>query len=216
MKKSLLVKDFNKLENEPPEVAIPLEGSPMNPRTFIGGTGCSILTNLENKLVYIYIIGVIRSINDYAKAIKLMHELTEEFTIHIYIHSPGGSVAAGCNFLTAMERCKATIITHNLGIAASCGSLILAFGDKINIPPNTITMFHNALQGSRDSVHRLLSQTQHTINFTMQLFTMMRDRGLITTEEIEGIVKRGDEYYLTGTMMAQRLQKAGLWYEGVR
>jgi ATP-dependent protease ClpP protease subunit len=181
---------------------------------FVACQRCAYQIIEHEKRVNVWLFGVLSITNDYLKLISLLHTVTDDFVIHIYIHSPGGSIAVGSNILTAMARCKAQIVTHNIGIAASCGSLILSFGDKIEVADNSITMFHNALQGSRDSVHRLLSQTQHTITMVMDLFTRMKNIGVITEEEIEGIVKRGEEYYLTAPTMVQRLKAANIWYDG--
>jgi len=168
----------------------------------------------EKKRFVLWIYGPMFHTSHYKKAISIMHTLTPDYITHIVLHTPGGSIATACNILSAMERCKAKIITHNVGEAASCGSLILAFGDKINIHPFSVTMFHNALFGNYDSVHRLLTQTQHTIRNTMDLFSKMQKRGVITAEEIEKIVKRGEEFYLTSDVMTARVKDAGLWYEG--
>jgi len=181
---------------------------------FVANKRCIFKVCKEKKSVRIWLFGVIYNLNDYRRMITMMHSLPEDFTVHQYIHSPGGSIPVACNILTAMQRCKATIITYNIGMAASCGSLILAFGDKIHVDELAITMFHNSAGGANDSTHRLLTKTQHLINNVAGFFERMKNRGIMTEKEIEGIVKRGEEFYLNSDEMKQRLIAGNLWYEG--
>lgn len=180
----------------------------------ITSTSFAFKVDTENKRVDVWLFGVLRNTREYSRIITMMYSLSAEYVLHLYIHSPGGSITVGCNILTAMEKCLATIITHNVGLAASCGSLLLSFGKRISISPNSTTMFHNAGFGNFDSAHRLLTQTQHTIANVMRLFERMRARGIITESEIEGIVKRGEEYYFTSDEMVRRLRAGNILYEG--
>jgi ATP-dependent protease ClpP protease subunit len=111
-------------------------------------------------------------------------------------------------------KCKARIITHNIGSACSCGSLILSFGNLIHVNPLSITMFHNSAGGGYDSSHRMLTKAQHVIARVAVLFEMMKSRGIITEEEVNGITKSGKEYFLNSDEMTRRLKENNIWYEG--
>ena len=199
----------------PPVVspALPSSGVPIKPQMQVRPS-CAWLMDQESKTVKVWIIGKIGSVDEYITILGLLINCSPDYTVHMYINSRGGSVSTGCHILSAMERCKARIVTYNIGIAASCGSLILAFGDKIRIEKHAITMFHNAGMGSFNTVHRLITQAVHLTNQVQVFFAKMRDRGLITEEEIVGIVKQGQEYFITESEMRSRLQTNGLWYEG--
>lgn len=182
---------------------------------WVMGNCCSYKINKKDNTVLVYLLGVIYDTKDYSRLIALLHTLEESQTVFFYIKSPGGSVPAACNILTAMERCRAKIITVNLGLAASCGSLILSFGDKIAICENSITMFHNAGMGLQDSVHRASTKVTHTINYTNTiLFDKMVNKGIITQQEVDRIVKTGEEYYFNSDEMISRLQATDLLYTG--
>lgn len=198
----------------PPNDAITSPHVPTTDVPFIAGKGFIYKKDLNKKIVRVWLFGQILPVEKYYPLIVLFHTISKEYTVHMYINSPGGSISAACIILSAMERCQAPIVTHNVGIAYSCGSLILAFGNKIHVEPNSVTMFHNAAAFNNDSVHRLLAQTQHTITIVGDLFLRMQDRGLITSEEIDGIVKRGDEYFISGEDMRKRIVESNLWYEG--
>ncbi len=67
-----------------------------------------------------------------------------EKDIHLYINSPGGSVAAGLAIYDMMQFVKCDIATFCMGSAASMGSLLLAAGTKGKrySMPNTRIMIH--------------------------------------------------------------------------
>ena len=168
-----------------------------------------------NKVVNIWMIGEIYyDVSEYGKLISLFLAAAEDYVVHFYIHSPGGAISTACHLLSAMTSCKATVITHNLGLAASCGSLILAFGNKIEIAPNAVTMFHASATGNFDASHRVLTKTKHLIEYVNFMFELMHKRGLVSTEEVTGIVTKDEEYYFTSTEMNDRLKVAGILYEG--
>ena len=53
-----------------------------------------------------------------------------EKDIHLYIHSPGGSVTAGLAIYDIMQFVRCDISTYCMGLAASMGSLLLTAGKK--------------------------------------------------------------------------------------
>ncbi len=67
-----------------------------------------------------------------------------EKDIHLYINSPGGSVAAGLAIYDMMQFVKCDIATFCMGTAASMGSLLLQAGTKGKrySMPNTRIMIH--------------------------------------------------------------------------
>lgn len=177
------------------------------------GRGWVMDIDKKSSIIKLYILGVIGDVVNYRKVLNVLYSLEQKYTVHVYIQSPGGSIRTGSLILAAMERCKATIITHNLGLAASCGSLILAFGDKICIHDNAITMFHHAGLGMMDYLHRMATSVAHANRNVLNLFTKMKERGILKEEEIEQIVNQGMEFYLTADDIRSRLKDSGLLYE---
>ena len=72
-----------------------------------------------------------------------------ERDIHLYIHSPGGSVTAGMCIYDTMQLIKADVSTICVGIAASMGALLLLGGTKGKryALPNSTVMIHQAAGG---------------------------------------------------------------------
>ena len=171
--------------------------------------------NRETKICKIWVVGAIfGGPAQYRKTLALIRALSEDYKLHVYIHSPGGCIITTCHLLSAINDCKAETITHNLGLAASCGSLLLSVGNKIRVEPNSTTMFHNAGMGLMDLVHRAATKINHTQLFVEKLFDLMKSKGLITDIEHEAIVKRGEEFYITSTEIEKRLREKGIWFEG--
>ena len=181
---------------------------------FVSGKKWAYRLNPDTKRHTIWLYGVFKSTNDYRDILSLFHRLNDDDVVVIHVHSLGGNITAASNIISAMLRSRATIITNNIGTAASCGSLITSFGHKIHVDPNTTTMFHHAAFGFQDSVHRMLSYSQHAINQGVDLLTKMQKRGIITEDEVYAISQRGEEFYLSSEIMESRLRAANLWYEG--
>ena len=74
-----------------------------------------------------------------------------ERDIQLYIHSPGGAIAAGLAVYDTMQLINADVSTICVGIAASFATVILAAGEpgkRYSLPNSTIHM-HQALGGVR-------------------------------------------------------------------
>lgn len=211
MKRTLFL--LNHLSNMNTEET-PAKEAEKDPSGFVGDKYVSYKLNVDKKRLDIWIFGVIQSISQFTKIISLLHTLTEEYKVIIHLHTPGGSIDVTDHILTAMSRCRAEIITHNLGMAASCGSLLLTFGDKIYIEPLSITMFHNAIHGGKDSLHKAKVQVDHTVNRVALIFKRLISRGIITKDEATRIVDHGDEFFIPSNVIISRLKENNLLYEG--
>lgn len=196
------------------------EGNDMPPgggdTEFINGYGYFIKIDKPSRTVCVWFMSAfIGGVTPYLKLIAMIRALTEDHTLHLYIHSPGGEIATCCNIINALQNTKAQVIMYNLGLAASCGSLMLVAADKIYIAPNATTMFHSAGVGLGGLVHRVVTRTNHTISYVEKmLFEPMKEKGLLTEEEHEAITKRGEEFFITSDVMESRLRAKGIWYEG--
>jgi ATP-dependent protease ClpP protease subunit len=212
-KKLFLLNQFSNMSTEEKPIS-PVSEAEKDTSGFVADKYVSYKLNEERKRLDIWIFGVIQSISQFTKVISLFHTLTEEYKIIIHLHTPGGSIDVTDHILTAMSRCKAEIITHNLGMAASCGSLILTFGDKIAIEDLSITMFHNAIHGGKDSLHKAKVQVDHTVNRVALIFKRLISRGIITKDEATRIVDHGDEFFIPSNIIISRLKENNLLYEG--
>lgn len=111
-----------------------------------------------------------------------------EKDIHLYIHSPGGSVTAGLGIYDTMQYVKPDVSTICLGMAASMGSLLLAAGAKGKrfALPNSEVMIHQPLGGVRGQAADIkihsewIIQTREKLN---QIYVKHTDQPLERIEQ---------------------------------
>ena len=75
--------------------------------------------------------------------------------IHLYIHSPGGSVYAGYGMYNTMKNIKSPINTYVTGMAASMGSFLATCGGtkgKRFMMPYSRQMIHSVSSGTQGTV----------------------------------------------------------------
>ena len=78
--------------------------------------------------------------------------------IHLYINSPGGSVAAGMAIYDTMQFVQCPVVTYCIGQAASMGAVLLAAGasGKRKALPNSRIMIHQPLAGAEGTAEDIL------------------------------------------------------------
>lgn len=71
--------------------------------------------------------------------------------VHMYIHSPGGTINAGLAIYDAMQLTRADIATFCVGVTASMATVVLAAGEKGKryAMPNATIHMHQAMGGGR-------------------------------------------------------------------
>jgi ATP-dependent Clp protease, protease subunit len=87
--------------------------------------------------------------------------------IHMYIHSPGGSVTAGLAIYDTMQFLTCDICTYSIGMVASMGAVLLAAGTagKRYALPNSDIMIHQVSGGARGTA----SDVQRTFEYMFTL-----------------------------------------------
>ena len=78
--------------------------------------------------------------------------------IHLYINSPGGSVAAGMAIYDTMQFVTCQVATYCIGQAASMGAVLLTAGNKGKrfALPNARIMIHQPLAGMQGTAEDIL------------------------------------------------------------
>lgn len=143
-----------------------------------------------------------------------IEHLESDWKLRILLNTPGGCMGTTFALLRAVQMTKAEVITHNAGMAASCGSWILGMGSKIIIEPNSNTMYHNSSGGyggytSTIGVYGAVQQ-QVIVKF---VFDNAVRKGLLTREESNNIIKKNQEFYLSSKVITERLSESGFLLE---
>lgn len=91
--------------------------------------------------------------------------------IHLYINSPGGSVAAGWAIYDTMQYIKCDVSTICIGMAASMGAFLLSGGTKGKrfALPNSEIMIHQPLGGTQGQASDIKIAADHILNTRRKL-----------------------------------------------
>ena len=91
--------------------------------------------------------------------------------IHLYINSPGGSVAAGWAIYDTMRYIKCDVSTICIGMAASMGAFLLAGGTKGKrfALPNAEIMIHQPLGGAQGQASDIKIAADHILQTRKKL-----------------------------------------------
>ena len=126
--------------------------------------------------------------------------------IQLYINSPGGSVTAGFAIYDTMKYVKCDISTICIGLAASMGAFLFAFGTKGKryALSNSEIMIHQPSGGSKGQATDLKIMADYIMNNKRKLNTILSENTGKSIEEIERDTDR-DNF-----MNAEEAKKYGL------
>ena len=95
--------------------------------------------------------------------------------IHLYINSPGGSIAAGMAIYDTMQFIKPDVSTLCVGMAASMGAFLLQAGSKGKrfALPNSTVMIHQPLGGFQGQATDIEIHAKYIISLRERLNKLM-------------------------------------------
>jgi ATP-dependent Clp protease protease subunit len=126
--------------------------------------------------------------------------------IHLYINSPGGSIAAGMSIYDTMQFIKPDISTLCIGMAASMGAFLLQAGTKgkRSALPNATVMIHQPLGGFQGQASDIEIHAKYILSLRERLNKLMAKHTGKTVEEVARDSERDN--FLT----AEQAQEYGL------
>ena len=106
--------------------------------------------------------------------------------IHLYINSPGGSIAAGMSIYDTMQFIKPDISTLCIGMAASMGAFLLQAGTKGKrfALPNATVMIHQPLGGFQGQATDIEIHAKYILSLRERLNRLMAQHTGKTVEEV--------------------------------
>jgi len=107
--------------------------------------------------------------------------------IHLYVHSPGGSVTAGLAIYDTMQYVSCDVATYCMGQAASMGALLMAAGaaGKRYALPNASIMIHQPLAGMQGTAEEIKIHVENLAKMKRRLNEILLTHTGKTLEEIE-------------------------------
>lgn len=93
---------------------------------------------------------------------NMMAEDQRPEVIHLYINSPGGLVSSAWHLIDTIKQSKIPVYTYAMGMAASCGCLLLMAGEPGHryVTQNTTVMSHVYSAGSGGKEFDLFSRVK--------------------------------------------------------
>ena len=106
--------------------------------------------------------------------------------IHLYINSPGGSIAAGMSIYDTMQFIKPDISTLCIGMAASMGAFLLQAGTKGKrfALPNATVMIHQPLGGFQGQATDIEIHAKYILSLRERLNRLMAQHTGKSVEEV--------------------------------
>lgn len=113
--------------------------------------------------------------------------------IHLYIHSPGGSVYAGYGMFNTIKSLNSEVNTYVMGMAASMGSFLAACGGtkgKRFMMPYSRQMIHSVSSGTQGTVHDMNISMKATESLQNELMSIYSEATGKTVEEMSLATER--------------------------
>ena len=106
--------------------------------------------------------------------------------IHLYINSPGGSIAAGMSIYDTMQFIKPDVSTLCIGMAASMGAFLLQAGmkGKRYALPNSTVMIHQPLGGYQGQATDIEIHAKYILSLRERLNRLMAEHTGQTIEKV--------------------------------
>lgn len=117
--------------------------------------------------------------------------------ISIYIDSPGGSVYSGFGIIDIMDFVKSDVSTVNVGLAASMGAVLLAYGEKGKRKSlkRSRTMIHQPLGGVYGQASDIEIDAIEISKVKKELYEILEDKTNQTYDKIHHDADR--DYWMT-------------------
>jgi len=136
------------------------------------------------------IIHIYGEVNDNMMAISqaqlLFLDNLEKSDIKLHISSPGGSVLSGLGMVDVMNYISSDVVTINMGLAASMGSILLSSGTKgkrCSLKHSRV-MIHQVSSGMQGVISDLKISFNESEKYNNRLFEILAENTGKTKEQI--------------------------------
>ena len=124
--------------------------------------------------------------SDIVQAQMLFLDSVEKKDITLYINSPGGSVLCGLGIVDLMNYIKSDVVTTNIGMCASMGSVLLSSGTKGKRSSLVYSkvMTHQVSHGTSGNIQDTRINQMEAEKYNYILFKMLADNCGKTIDEV--------------------------------
>ena len=150
-----------------------------------------VIVDKENKNIKIYITGAIDEPYQYNEACYLLDTAPRDYTVDIYLNTPGGIIDSAFMICNSINNCKAKVIAHLSGTVASAGTMICMSCDELDLTPHLSFMIHNysgGISGKGNEMKARQKFTDEHLNEAFKSFYL----GFLSEEEMESVINGTD------------------------
>ena len=142
---------------------------------------------LEDRIIFLWEAIDSHVANTVVAQLLFLEKQDPKAPITIYVNSPGWHVTAGLAIYDVMQYVQCDIITVCIGLAASMGSIILAWGTKGKrySLPNSEIMIHQPLGWAEWQATDIRIAAEHIIKTGTRLYRILAKHTWKTLEQIE-------------------------------
>lgn len=150
-----------------------------------------------------YLSGPVLDAEEYIEWFDTIRNARDSDTIRIYINSPGGDLYTTLQFLRVMSDSDATIVTSVEGACMSAATMIFLHGDRQEVTPHSLFMFHNYSAGTFGKGGEMYDQLQFERKWSETFMTEVYE-DFLTSEEISSMLNNKD-IWMDSTEVVKRL-----------
>ena len=135
----------------------------------------------------LWVSGVVNQhMSDIVQAQMLFLDSVEKKDITLYINSPGGSVLCGLGIVDLMNYIKSDVVTTNIGMCASMGSVLLSSGTKGKRSSLVYSkvMTHQVSHGTSGNIQDTRINQMEAEKYNYILFKMLAENCGKTIDEV--------------------------------
>lgn len=138
---------------------------------------------------------------------RVLDLATDKDIVHIHIASPGGAVILMGRIISAINRTKAKVITYAEGCVASAATAIWANGHERHIYPGAYFMQHMSSQLLLGKTTDIAAKSVFAVSYIQTRLNQLVDIGLFTQDEINDMVDKSADVYISGREAVNRVGK---------
>lgn len=164
---------------------------------------------------HFYITGDIEDeLDRYVEMFNILKISEEHDQIHIYLNTPGGSLATTIQIISAIEQSQAHVTTVIEGEVCSAGTLIFFAGHEYVVSDHCTMMIHNYSHGPRGKGGEVKAQVEYSEKYFKKLANCFY-KDFLTEEEIEAVCNDRDIWMDSDEIMSRLDHKIEVMNEGL-
>ena len=150
-----------------------------------------VVVDKENKNIKVYLTGAIEEPYVYNEMCYLLDTAASDYTVDIYLNTPGGIIDSAFMIANAINKSKAKVVGHLSGTVASAGTLISMACDELQLTPHLSFMIHNYSGGMAGKGHEMKARQKFTDDHLNDAFKSFYS-GFLSEDEMDKVIEGTD------------------------